>query len=521
MSKKILAPVFTDNMVLQRGKKIKLWGTAAPDSQISVTLGVVSAEAVSDNDGSWSLELAPMQAEDGLTLTASDGESRVTLSNIAVGEVWLAGGQSNMAFELSRCTDWERISSAPCSKVRFFYTPKHDFEDEAYFEAWENAEWQLTDSEEFGTWSAVGYIFAQRLANALGVTVGVIGCNWGGTSASVWMSREALSSDEDIRIYIDEFDEFNRGVPLEQQKKEYLEYAAYHSEWDAKCAELYEKNPATEWSEALKICGECRWPGPINSFNPFRPCGQYAQMIQKICPYTLRGFIYYQGENDDFRPRIYQKLLTALIELWRRDWQDDGLEFIITQLPMHRYEADPDFKNWPLIREAQLNVFKALPHTGIAVIPDCGQFNEIHPTNKTPVGERLALQALYGAYGLIDKSEAFGPIYSRKEIRGNALEVFFENADSGLTLKGKPECFEIAGSDKVFYPADISLNGSSVQFSSDKVSSPAYARYCWSNYCTPTLYGANGLPASPFRTDADDESNLETGAAKIQQKLEL
>lgn len=521
MSKKILAPVFTDNMVLQRDKKIKLWGKASPDSRISITLGNTSADTVSDGTGAWSLELAPMPAADGLTLTASDGVSDVTLANIAVGEVWLAGGQSNMEFELSKCTDWERVQAAPCSKVRFFYTPKHDFEDEAYFEDWEKAEWQLTDSAHFGTWSAVGYIFAEKISAALGVTVGVIGCNWGGTSASVWMSREALSSDEDIRIYIDEFDENNRGIPLEQQKRDYLEYARYHSEWDAKCAKLYEENPATEWSEALRICGECRWPGPINSFNPFRPCGQYAQMIKKICPYTLRGFIYYQGENDDFRPRIYQKLLTALIRLWRQDWQDEGLEFIITQLPMHRYNADPDFKNWPLIREAQLNTFKTVPHTGIAVIPDCGQFNEIHPVNKGPVGERLALQALYDVYNIIDKSEAFGPLYSHKEIRGNILEAFFENADGGLTLKGEPEYYEIAGEDRIFYPADIKLNSSSVEFSSDKVSSPVYARYCWSNYCSPTLYGANGLPASPFRTDPDDEKDLEVGAAKVQQKLEL
>lgn len=521
MSKKILAPVFTDNMVLQRNKKIKLWGKAAAASRISITLGEASVFVTSDGDGAWSAELPPMQAADGLALNVSDGISDVTLNNIAIGEVWLAGGQSNMEFELSKCTDWERIKAAPCHKVRFFYTPKHDFEDEAYFADWENAQWQLTESEYFGTWSAVGYIFAEKISAALGVTVGIIGCNWGGTSASAWMSREAILSDDSTRIYIDEYDERNKGISLKDQKKEYLEYLEYESAWDERSARLYEENPDTEWSEALRICGECKWPGPINSFNPFRPCGQYEQMLRRICPYTLRGFIYYQGESDDHRPRSYQALFTSLINLWRKDWQDDGLSFIMTQLPMHRYSADPDFKNWPIIREAQLNVFKTLPDTGIAVIPDCGQYNEIHPVNKGPVGERLALQALYGTYHVINDTEAFGPIYSYKEIRGNVLEVFFEHAPNGLALKGEPEYYEIAGADKIFYPADIKIKNSSVEFTSDKVSSPMYARYCWSNYCSPTLYGANGLPASPFRTDADDETKLDVGAAEIQQKLEL
>lgn len=501
MAKKILAPIFTDNMVLQRDKKIKLWGNAAANSHISITLGGISASADSDGNGDWYAEFPPMQAADGLTLVADDGTDKVTLGNIAIGEVWLAGGQSNMEFELSRCTDWERIKANSCPAVRFFYTPKHAYEDDAYRANWESACWQTCGSDGFANWSAVGYIFAEKISAALGVTVGIIGCNWGGTSASVWMSREAITADKDTRIYIDEFDERNSGISLEKQKREYLEYVEYESAWDERCNELYRQHPDTEWSKALEICGECKWPGPINSFNSHRPCGQYRQMIRKICPYTLRGFIYYQGENDDHRPDMYGRLLTNLIRLWRNDWQDDGLEFIITQLTMHRYSADPDYKNWPIIREAQLETFRNMPHTGIAIIPDCGQFNEVHPTNKTPVGERLALQALWDVYGLIDADDAFGPLYSHKEIHGNVLEVFFEHTKNGLTLKGEPECYEIAGADGVFYPATVNVKESSVEFKSDKVDNPMYARYCWSNYCNPTLYAGNGLPASPFRTD--------------------
>lgn len=522
MKKKILAAVFTDNMVFQRDKAVKLFGNVAAGRQVTVDFNSRTVSATADDNGYWETELAPMSAATNLSLTAVCGEDKVVLNNIAIGEVWLAGGQSNMEFVISSCTDWDRIKDVKDRdfNVRFFYTPKFAYVTDEYYEAFDNAHWQLADDEGFKDWSAIGYLFAEKLSKDLGVTVGIIGCNWGGTSASCWMSREAITADDETRIYMDEFDERNKDIPLDVQRKDYDEYVVYDTAWNERSQKLFSEHPDTDWFEAQKIIGECKWPGPINNYNPFRPTGQYWQMIRKISPYTLRGFIYYQGENDDMRPRMYDRLLTNLIRLWRKDWEDESLTFIITQLPMHKYSGSPDFKNWPILREAQMHVFDTVANTGIAVIPDCGQYNEIHPVNKGPVGYRLALQAEYKPYGLIDEEDAFGPVYTHKEIHGNVIETFFKHCKGGLVLKGEPEYYEIAGADKIFHPADIKVKDSSIEFSSGNVKEPVYARYCWSNYCTPTLFGANGLAASPFRTDMNDELDTNVGSDVMQQNLE-
>ena len=142
----------------------------------------------------------------------------------------------------------------------------------------------LLDDEGFKDWSAIGYLFAEKLSKDLGVTVGIIGCNWGGTSASCWMSREAITADDETRIYMDEFDERNKDIPLDVQRKDYDEYVVYDTAWNERSQKLFSEHPDTDWFEAQKIIGECKWPGPINNYNPFRPTGQYWQMIRKISP---------------------------------------------------------------------------------------------------------------------------------------------------------------------------------------------------------------------------------------------
>ena len=224
MNKKILAPVFTDNMVLQRDKNIQIFGRITPDDKVTINFNGATVTAVADNMGNWQVTLPPMSAATDLVLTASTDTDSVTCHNIAIGEVWLAGGQSNMEFDLQRCTDWERVSKAPNPNIRFFYTPKQPYRNEAYYRDFDNATWQLSSHEEFGTWSAVGYLYAEQLCARLGVTVGIIGCNWGGTSASAWMDRDSILANENTRIYIDEFDERNKNISLEQQKADYDAY---------------------------------------------------------------------------------------------------------------------------------------------------------------------------------------------------------------------------------------------------------------------------------------------------------
>ena len=224
-------------------------------------------------------------------------------------------------------------------------------------------------------------------------------------------------------------------------------------------------------------------------------------MLKSITPYTLQGFIYYQGESDDHKPESYYDLFTAMIRQWRQDFGDDTLPFLMVQLPMHRYQHDPDTKSWCIIRESQMKAFQMLKNTGIAVIIDCGQFHEIHPKNKRPVGERLALQALSEVYHLIPEEEAFGPIYRDFLYRDGGMEITFDHAKNGFICSGDmPSGFELAGADGVFKEADAVFDGNKVFVYSEEVKEPIMARYLWTNYGEVTVFGANNLPMAPFRT---------------------
>ena len=175
------------------------------------------------------------------------------------------------------------------------------------------------------------------------------------------------------------------------------------------------------------------------------------------------------------------------------------------QLPMFRSDGEPDYQNWPFIREAQMKLYETVKNTGIAVILDCGEYNNIHPVDKEPVGERLMLQAMYHVYGGAGEEEVYGPVYSSYFVDGRKMHIMFKYAETGLKCKAEEEKgFEIAGADKKYYPADAVISGNSVILESDKVKAPLYARYCWTNYSEVTLFGANGIPAAPFRTSTED-----------------
>lgn len=494
-----VAPIFSNSMVLQRGKNIKVFGTGADGKTVTVSFEGSTAQATV-KDGKWLAVLPPKASGENLTMTVSDGTDTVTFNDIIMGEVWLAGGQSNMELELRGCkTGTERLKNDVTPNVRFYYTPKIVKGEPNYEEKMENTGWGKFSEDGAKAWSAVGYFFAKELADKLGCTVGVIGCNWGGTKASHWMSEESISKDEDMRYDLDEYNKAIEGKTDEELTKIYRDYEKYNNEWEANKNKFYEENPDGSWADCEKVCGKCQYPGPLMPLNPYHATALYESMVSCVCPYTLAGFTYYQGESDDNRPFAYYKLLRGLITLWRDDWGDDELPFIIVQLPMHRYEADPDWKHWCLIREAQEKAFHTIKNTGLAVIIDCGEFNEIHPKDKEPVGHRVYLQALYTAYN--DKSLSYlAPLYKSHIRKDGGIEVSFVTS-GGFELRGEKCGFEIAGSDKVYKPADFEIRGDKLFVFSDEVKEPENVRYLWTNYGDVTLYGENGLPVAPFRTD--------------------
>lgn len=552
-----VAAIFSDNMVLQRDKRICVFGEAEDDIQVTMSFLDQKVSAVS-RDGRFKLWLEPLPAtvlegEDPLhcgsdmIITArktgsgsntepdyeqnvspggvSDDQSTASESgqsaidsgsddictvfrNVVVGEVWLAGGQSNMEYELQNMTGAGEIfgqGSDDITKnrnnVRFYYTQKKGFIDEEFIISESKTRWELFTDDGVKYWSAVGFLYAARLASRLGVIVGIVGCNWGGTSASAWIDRESLVSNDETRIYVDEYDEKVAGRTPEEQKADYDGYVERITKWDAEAQKIWAEKPDTDWDEMIARLGPNEWPGPMNMYNPFRPAGLYECMISRIMPYTLKGVIYYQGESDDHRPGCYYTLFSMLIRMWRRYFEDEELPFIHVQLPMHRYAADPDMKNWCVIRDAQMKVFLNGLSDGIAVIPDCGEFNEIHPKDKRVVADRLSKQALFNIYGLLPEEEAFGPILRDIILPGGAenyssgasgdvtavsgdatactgkLMIVFDYAEKGFVIKNYNHSdlakahetdiinndgiigFEIAGADKEFYPAYVEIPG--------------------------------------------------------------
>ena len=512
------AAVFSDHMVLQREKKITVFGTGESGSRIRVSLADRMAETVC-REGKWTAYLPELEAMENAVMEITDGKETLRFLDVAVGEVWLAGGQSNMELELQNADGGQEILRSAAAggaaggaaagaaervrKIRFYSTPKFAYECEALREAEQNACWELFGEKEAAKWSAVGFFFAAYLAEKLGVTVGIIGCNWGGTSASAWMSREALMEQDATKSYVEEYENSPWiRKSREEQIKDYNEYLAYHADWEKRAGEIYARNPREPFDKVQEAVGPCRYPGPLNCANFTRPCGLYETMLRRLTPYTLRGFLYYQGESDDHKPESYYQLFTRLIRQWREDFEDETLPFLLVQLPMHQYEGTEDTKNWCLIREAQFKAFRNIRNTGLAVIIDCGQFHEIHPRGKKPVGERLALQALYQVYHRIEAAEAFGPVYRDFLYRGGGMEISFFCAEQGFLVKGEPSGFEIAGEDGVFYPAEavFSEKGGTVFIKSEKVKDPVMARYLWTNFGEVRVFGKNGLPMAPFRT---------------------
>ncbi|MDR1146460.1 MAG: hypothetical protein LBK71_10045 [Verrucomicrobiales bacterium] len=229
----------------------------------------------------------------------------------------------------------------------------------------------------------------------------------------------------------------------------------------------------------------------------------YDNMIAPLVPFALRGAIWYQGESNAGRPEEYGVLLPLLIDNWRQDWHQPALSFYIVQLANFMARAEqPTDTNWARLREAQLRTALTVPHTGLAVTIDIGDAGDIHPRNKQDVGRRLALNALAKDYGR--PVEYRGPSYRDLKIDGNKIVLRFDHLGQGLVNHnpdGALRGFAIAGADRKFVWATATISGDTVILSADGVASPVAARYAWADNPAADLYNADGLPASPFRTD--------------------
>ena len=491
-----VSSMFSEHMVLQQNKPIAIWGCAASGMQVSVSIAGKTTQA-EVQDGRWNAFLEPLTAGGPYELEVVCGDEKKVFGDVLVGEVWLAGGQSNMELELQNCDGGEaEIATADNENIRFYNVVKTGVVTEEVLRRQQEQTWKVCKAEAVRDVSAVAYFCAKRLQEKLQVPVGVIDCYIGGTSVTCWMDEATLSKTPEGRDYMERYEELIGDKTEEMYQAEMAEYERQWSEWDAKVQAERKKNPEVTWEYLNEHIGSCPWPQPAGRTSNFRPANPYHGMLERVIPYTLRGFWYYQGEEDTYKAEGYRILLEQLITFWRQKWQDEELPFVLNQLPMYIAKGEPDDKSWAVLREQQYQVTQSLQKVYMNVLIDCGEFDNIHPTDKRTVGERMAGLCMKCIYDKTEEGEA--PICQSLSAKGKRVIALFDGAE--LKLQGEElTLFELAGEDGIFYPAEARLvSEHEVMIVSNKVVQPLYARYAWTNFGHVALFDIHGLPAAPF-----------------------
>ena len=480
------APLFTDHAVLQRDKPVPVWGTADAGEKVSVTFAGQTKSATASADGRWSVTLDALTASATPATLTIAGKNTLTLSDILVGEVWLASGQSNMEWAVNNTYD--KAIDVPASAnplIRHIKIKRTVADAPASTVAIERNTWEAAAPATTGNFTAVGYYFARDIHALVGVPVGIINSNWGGTQAESWTDTETIAAIPEVGARINE-----------RWAKALADYPAGKAKFDADLAAWKQEQ------EAAKASGQpFTKPQPRSPQGPGHqntPASLYNAMIAPLVPYALRGAIWYQGESNAGRAADYDDLFGAMITGWRAKFGQGDFPFYWVQLANFGNLTDI---SWAFLRESQTKTL-ALPATGQAVIIDIGDQKDIHPRNKKDVGRRLARLALTRDYGF--KIVDSGPVFEKAEREGAGFRVTLKTAGKLIAPLNDLPGFELAGADKVFHPADAKIEKNTVVVTSASVAEPVAVRYAWRNAPVAGLFNDEGLPAVPFRSDTWD-----------------
>ncbi len=469
-----LPQIFSDGMVLQQEKPLPVWGSAAPHAVVNLELDGTEVTATADEAGNWRAELPARSFGGPYEMIVTSGEETVEFQDVLVGEVWLASGQSNMAWVLRKSTDGDLDGALSANPLIRFSTGARG--------------WVEAGPATSGNFSGVAYHFANTLQRALGVPVGIIQRARGSSAAEAWVAEDTLREDGRFEPMLNHWQQvIEAGWDQEEQDRLHAEaVAAWQARVDAGTAGG-ERQPYTPRN-------------PITG--PKRPGIYFHSLLTPVAGYGIRGAIWYQGEANATRAKEYEYLFPLLITSWRDLWQDPDLPFLWAQLPNFRSRKVVENSTWAELREAQSKTL-SLPATGQAVTIDVGSAHTIHPPNKLDVGRRLARIALADYYGV--RVAAHSPTYASHEIVGNRIRVKFDSVGGGLTQGPEPgpiPGFAIAGDDRVFHPATARIIApDTVEVSSPHVPSPTAVRYAWAYNPEVNLYSTEDLPVTPFRTD--------------------
>ncbi len=471
-----LPHLLSDHAVLQREAPIHIWGNSDPGETVTVRFHDQTCTATANDLGKWSLWLMPEKAGGPYTLTVA-GSSTVTVSDILVGDVWLASGQSNMEMPLSGFPNSavlkngdEEIAHATLPTVRLLSVER---KPSAFPMNDVSTTWTECNPETAAKFSAVAYFFGREINQKEKIPVGLIDTTWGGTPVESWISLMGISADASL-------------MPLFKSRAIFAQDLA-----DVPAVLAKEKRELDAAVAAGKPAPEPHWhPNPAS----WEPAALYNGMIAPATQYTIKGVIWYQGEanSDPERAPLYVRSFPALIADWRRDWAQGNFPFLYVQIS-NFYSPDED---WGTVRDAQRRTL-SVANTAMAVTLDIGTKDNVHPPDKQTVGARLALAArviTYGERGF----EYSGPLFREVTVEGSAMRVWFDHAENGLTSQGAPAGFEIAGEDGKFVPATAKIDGSTVVVEAAGVGHPQVVRYGWAGWTVANLFNKANLPASTF-----------------------
>lgn len=444
-----VASVLGDNMVLQRNTEVKLWGKALPNEKLTIKTEWNNASVATkcNEKGDWLLKVKTTEAGGPYTITIASKNEKFILNNILLGEVWFCSGQSNMAMSVSGGPDQpvngstDMLLNAADNNIRLFKC-KNAYAPVPLDSC--SGKWEVSSAETVEKFSVIGYLFAKQIQQALKVPMGIISSSWGGSRIEAWMNRETLNNFPDA---------------LKQTKQPDIQ------------------------------------PNKKASY-------LYNGMINPFININFKGVLWYQGESNIVNYYDYAALFSTMVNGWRKDFGIGNFPFYFIQIAPYNYKNSKSVSS-ALQRDEQFKSMSLIPNSGMVSTIDIGEENCIHPAEKATVAKRLALWALsetYGFKGLPYKS----PSFNKMEINDSIATISFNNAENGLSTFGQEVgCFEIAGTDSLFYPANMKISQKKVRIWSPNVKSPVAVRYAFSNFPKTTgyLYNTAKLPVIPFRTD--------------------
>lgn len=440
--------VLSDDMVLQRNTKANIWGWGYPSTEVAIKASWLNdtVKTTVGPGGRWMTSISTTQAGGPYELDIISAGTTITLHNVLLGDVWLCSGQSNMEWggnqQLQEIMD--ELPHANDSQIRLLQVSR-TAADYPLDDIPNN--WQTLSAESLKPFSAIGYFIAKRLRSELDVPIGVINASWGGTPAEVWTPAYLIENDKLLR-----------------------DLAA-------------KQNVSAHW--------------------PIVPGQLWNSMIHPLTPFALSGFYWYQGEANVGTWQGYDKLMRTMITSWRMAWNAE-LPFYFVQIAPFSYGNELPLAAF--LREQQDKTTRTLPHTGMVVVSDLvDDINNIHPTQKREVADRLANIALNDHYGVRNDTDYRSPSYKEHRIQGNTIVISFNDLQNGLQVEGdRITDLYIAGADGVFREATGTIKGNELVVSAPKVTAPVAVRFGFTETAMPNLFNTNGLPVAPFRTDSWD-----------------